>query len=59
MFGLGALSLPGAVARLGLWPALAALALCCLGVMYSGRLFARLAVAFPRCALAGAAQWLL
>ncbi len=43
----GALTLPADFARLGWWITLGAVALCALGMCYSGRLFARLASTFP------------
>lgn len=43
MLGLGALTLPSVFARLGWLPASVLLALCALGALMSGRLFARLA----------------
>ena len=43
MLGLGALTLPSVFARLGWLPASVLLALCALGTLMSGRLFARMA----------------
>ena len=43
MLGLGALTLPSVFARLGWLPASVLLALCALGALMSGRLFARMA----------------
>ena len=43
MLGLGSLTLPSVFARLGWIPALIVVAICGLGTMYSGRLFALLA----------------
>lgn len=39
MLGLGSLTLPSVFARLGWVPALAIIALCAVGTIYSGRLF--------------------
>lgn len=39
MLGLGSLTLPSVFARLGWAPALAVIAICALGTIYSGRLF--------------------
>lgn len=39
MLGLGSLTLPSVFARLGWVPALAIIAICALGTIYSGRLF--------------------
>ena len=43
MLGLGALTLPSVFARLGWLPACVLLAVCALGALMSGRLFARMA----------------
>jgi hypothetical protein len=44
MLGLGSLTLPAVFARLGWLPALAVIALCVVGTLYSGRLFTLLAL---------------
>ena len=44
MLGLGSLTLPAVFARLGWAPALAVIAICVIGTLYSGRLFTLLAL---------------
>lgn len=50
-FGLGTLSLPADFARLGWAAGIGALALCAAGTVYSGVLFARMAVMVPNAKL--------
>ncbi|CAL8466173.1 g5709 [Coccomyxa elongata] len=47
MLGLGSLTLPSVFARLGWAPALAVIAICALGTIYSGRLFTLLVEKVP------------
>lgn len=49
MLGVGALTLPSVFVRLGWLPASVLLAVCALGTLYSGRLFAAMAQQVSTC----------